>query len=190
LFVYVFSTTFSKPHTLENYVTGRWITGDGDGQTLYDAVTGDPVAAATTKGLDFLQILEYGRTVGNPALRKFTFHERGRMLKALALHLLHHKEKFYQVSYHSGATRADSWIDIEGGIGNLFANASLRRKFPDLPYCTDGEPVGLGKTGSFMGHHLLVPKEGVAVHINAYNFPVWGMLEKCASTGLPAFPPL
>jgi oxepin-CoA hydrolase/3-oxo-5,6-dehydrosuberyl-CoA semialdehyde dehydrogenase len=182
------STTFSKPHTLENYVTGRWITGDGDGQTLYDAVTGDPVAAATTKGLDFLQILEYGRTVGNPALRKFTFHERGRMLKALALHLLHHKEKFYQVSYHSGATRADSWIDIEGGIGNLFANASLRRKFPDLPYCTDGEPVGLGKTGSFMGHHLLVPKEGVAVHINAYNFPVWGMLEKCASNWLAGVP--
>jgi len=180
--------TFSKPHILENYITGSWITGDGDGQTLYDAVTGKPVAAATTKGLDFKSILEYGRTVGNPALRKLTFHERGRMLKALALHLMEHKETFYQISYHSGATRADSWIDIEGGIGNLFANASLRRKFPDLPYCTDGEPVGLSKGGSFMGYHLLVPKEGVAVHINAYNFPVWGMLEKCAVNWLAGVP--
>jgi oxepin-CoA hydrolase / 3-oxo-5,6-dehydrosuberyl-CoA semialdehyde dehydrogenase len=181
-------STFSKPHTLENYITGRWITGNGEGQMLYDAVTGDPIAAATTKGLDFSKIIEYGRTVGNPALRKRTFHERGRMLKALALHLMQHKEKFYQISYHSGATRADSWIDIEGGIGNLFANASLRRKFPDLPYCTDGEPIGLSKGGTFMGHHLLVPKEGVAVHINAYNFPVWGMLEKCAVNWLAGVP--
>jgi oxepin-CoA hydrolase/3-oxo-5,6-dehydrosuberyl-CoA semialdehyde dehydrogenase len=173
---------------LENYITGRWIAGEGQGQTLYDAVTSESIAAATTKGLAFEEILEYGRTVGNPALRKLTFHERGRMLKALALHLMQHKEKFYQISYHSGATRADSWIDIEGGIGNLFANASLRRKFPDLPYCTDGEPVGLSKGGSFMGHHLLMPKEGVAVHINAYNFPVWGMLEKCAVNWLAGVP--
>jgi len=173
---------------LENYVTGKWITGDGEGQALYDAVTSETIAYATTKGLDFAAILQYGREVGNTNLRKLTFHERGRMLKALALHLMANKEKFYQVSYHSGATRADSWIDIEGGIGNLFANASLRRKFPDLPYCTDGEPIGLSKGGSFMGHHLLVPKEGVAVHINAYNFPVWGMLEKCAVNWLAGVP--
>src|SRR5688572_22396573 len=173
---------------LENYITGRWITGDGEGQLLHDAVTGAPLAAATTKGLDFAQILEYGRSAGNKALRRLTFHERGRMLKALAQYLMERKEKFYQVSYHSGATRADSWIDIEGGIGNLFSNASLRRKFPDLPYCTDGEPVGLSKGGSFMGHHILVPKEGVAVHINAYNFPVWGMLEKCAVNWLAGVP--
>ncbi len=173
---------------LENYIGGKWVKGDGDGQLLYDAVNGEAIAAATTRGLDFASMLEYGRTVGNTALRRLTFHERGRMLKALALHLLEHKEKFYQISYHSGATRADSWIDIEGGIGNLFANASLRRKFPDLPYCTDGEPVGLSKGGSFMGHHLLVPKEGVAVHINAYNFPVWGMLEKCAVNWLAGVP--
>src|SRR6478735_7305649 len=108
------TATFSKPHILENYITGRWITGDGEGQTLYDAVTGVAIAAATTKGLDFSKSLEYARTVGNPALRKLTFHERGRMLKALALHLMAHKEKFYAISYHSGATRADSWIDIEG----------------------------------------------------------------------------
>jgi oxepin-CoA hydrolase/3-oxo-5,6-dehydrosuberyl-CoA semialdehyde dehydrogenase len=173
---------------LENYITGQWITGDGQGQTLLDAVTGEAIAAATTKGLDFASILQYGREVGNTALRKMTFHERGRMLKALAAYLLERKEKFYQISYHTGATKADSWIDIEGGIGNLFSNASLRRKFPDLPYCTDGDPIGLSKTGNFMGHHLLVPKEGVAVHINAYNFPVWGMLEKCAVNWLAGVP--
>jgi oxepin-CoA hydrolase/3-oxo-5,6-dehydrosuberyl-CoA semialdehyde dehydrogenase len=173
---------------LENYVLGNWITGDGEGQVLADAVTGEPIAAATTKGLDFAAILDYGRTKGNIALRKFTFHERGRMLKALAMHLLEKKEKFYQVAYHTGCTRSDNWIDIEGGIGNLFSNASLRRKFPDMPYCTDGEPVVLSKGGSFMGHHILVPKEGVAVHINAYNFPVWGMLEKCAVNWLAGVP--
>lgn len=173
---------------LENYVRGKWVTGDGDGEVLYDAVTGDPVAIASTEGLDMAAVLQYGRDVGNPALRKFSFHERGRMLKALALYLSERKEKFYTLSYHTGATRADSWIDIEGGIGNLFSNASLRRKFPDLPYCTDGEPVKLGKEGSFIGHHILVPKEGVAVHINAYNFPVWGMLEKCAVNWLAGVP--
>jgi oxepin-CoA hydrolase/3-oxo-5,6-dehydrosuberyl-CoA semialdehyde dehydrogenase len=173
---------------LENYITGRWITGDGEGEALYDAVNGEPIFTATTKGLDFASVLEYGRSVGNPALRKMTFHERGRALRALAQYLLTRKEEFYQLSYHSGATRADAWIDIEGGIGNLFANASLRRKFPDLPYCTDGEPIGLSKGGTFMGHHLLVPKEGVAVHINAYNFPIWGMLEKCAVNWLAGVP--
>ena len=173
---------------LENYIKGAWVTGDGDGQLLYDAVTGEAIAAATTKGLDFASILDYGRTVGNPALRKMTFHERGRMLKALAMHLMSKKEKFYEISYRTGATKADSWIDIEGGFGNLFSNASLRRKFPDMPYCTDGEPVGLSKSGSFIGHHLLVPKEGVAIHINAYNFPVWGMLEKCAVNWLAGVP--
>lgn len=173
---------------LENYIGGRWLTGDGDGQALNDAVTGETIAYATTKGLDFASMLQYGREVGNPNLRKLTFHERGRMLKALALHLMEKKDKFYQISYHTGATKADSWIDIEGGIGNLFANASLRRKFPDLPYCTDGEPIGLSKGGTFMGHHLLVPKEGAAVHINAYNFPVWGMLEKCAVNWLAGVP--
>ena len=173
---------------LENYVMGNWMRGDGDGEMLYDAVTDEPLAIASTQGLDFASILQYGREMGNTALRKLSFHERGRMLKALALHLQKKKEQFYELSYHTGATKADSWIDIEGGIGNLFANASLRRKFPDLPYCTDGEPVGLSKGGSFIGHHLLVPKEGVAVHINAYNFPVWGMLEKCAVNWLAGVP--
>src|SRR6185295_18614618 len=173
---------------LGNYIGGRWTEGDGDGQTLFNAVNGEPVALATTKGIDFSSVLDYGRRQGNPALRKMTFHERGRMLKALATYLLERKSKFYDVSYFTGATRGDSWIDIEGGIGNLFSNASLRRKFPDLPYCTDGDPVSLSKEGNFMGHHLLVPKEGVAIHINAFNFPVWGMLEKCAVNWLAGVP--
>jgi oxepin-CoA hydrolase/3-oxo-5,6-dehydrosuberyl-CoA semialdehyde dehydrogenase len=118
-----------------------------------------------------------------------TFQERGRMLKALALFLTEKKEKYYGVSAWTGATRVDSWIDIEGGIGNLFANASLRRQFPDLPYYVDGVAAPLSKNGSFIGHHIMVPKEGVAVHINAFNFPIWGMLEKIAvnlMAGVPA----
>jgi len=173
---------------LENYITGKWITGDGDGQLLYNAVTGDPVAAASTKGLDFKSVIEYGRSVGNPALRKMTFHQRGNMLKALALHLRNHLEKFYTISYQTGATKADSWVDIEGGIGNLFANASLRRKFPDDVICIDGESHNLSKNNTFMGTHILVPKEGVAIHINAFNFPVWGMLEKIAVNLLAGVP--
>ncbi|MEK7226832.1 MAG: hypothetical protein AAB221_14265 [Bacteroidota bacterium] len=116
---------------LENYINGKWVTGDGEGQTLFNAVTGEPLVAASTKGLDFKSIADYARTTGNPALRKMTFHQRGNMLKALALHLRKHLATFYKISYQTGATKADSWVDIEGGIGNLFANASLRRKFPD-----------------------------------------------------------
>jgi oxepin-CoA hydrolase/3-oxo-5,6-dehydrosuberyl-CoA semialdehyde dehydrogenase len=165
---------------LENYILGKWITGDGEGQALYNAYNGEIVSYASSKGIDFASVLDYGRTVGSPALRKMTFQERGLMLKALALHLREHLDKFYQVSYKTGATKADSWVDIEGGIGNLFSYASLRKKFPDLPYALDGEAHNLSKNNSFMGHHLLVPKEGIAVHINAFNFPVWGMLEKIA----------
>lgn len=165
---------------LGNYVLGDWITGDGDGQPLYNAVNGEVITHATTKGFDFAAILDYGRRKGTATLRKMTFHERGLMLKALALHLRNHLDTFYNISYKTGATKADSWIDIEGGIGNLFSYASLRRKFPDEVFCLDGEAVNLSKTNSFMGHHILISKEGVAVHINAFNFPVWGMLEKIA----------
>ena len=173
---------------LGNYILGRWVTGDGDGQTLYNAVSGEPIASATTKGLDFADILNFARNKGNSNLRKMTFHERGRMLRSLALYLNDQKEEFYTTSYLTGATRGDSWIDIEGGFGNLFAYASLRRKFPDLPYCTDGEPLNLSKGNSFMAQHILVPKEGTAIHINAFNFPVWGMLEKCAVNWLAGVP--
>jgi oxepin-CoA hydrolase/3-oxo-5,6-dehydrosuberyl-CoA semialdehyde dehydrogenase len=173
---------------LGNYVTGHWIEGIGEQLILNDAVTGTPLYMAGTGGLDFQEILEYARKHGNPALRKMTFHERGRMLKALAMHLKNQVEKFYRISYQTGATRADSWIDLEGGIGNLFSYASLRRKFPDQPFCTDGDPVDLSRNHRFMAQHILVPKEGVAIHINAYNFPVWGMLEKIAVNLLAGMP--
>jgi len=173
---------------LGNYITGNWITGDGDGQLLYNAVTAEVIGAASTKGLDFKSIADYARNVGNPALRKMTFHARGNMLKAVALHLRNHLDKFYAISYQTGATKADSWVDIEGGIGNLFANASLRRKFPDEVFCIDGESHNLSKHNTFMGTHILTPKEGVAIHINAFNFPVWGMLEKIAVNLLAGMP--
>ena len=173
---------------LGNYITGKWIEGDGDGQELYNAITGQPFAVATSRGIDFEAMLQYAREKGNSALRKMSFQERGRMLRALALHLMQHKEKFYQISALSGATRVDSWIDIEGGIGNLFSNASLRRKLPDEFFCLDGDAINLSKGNSFMGHHIMVPKEGVAIHINAYNFPVWGMLEKIAVNLLAGMP--
>ena len=173
---------------LGNYITGNWINGDGEGQQLFNAVNGELIANASTKGLDFASITRYGRTVGNPALRKMTFHERGNMLKALAMHLRNHLDTFYRISYQTGATKADSWVDIEGGIGNLFANASLRRKFPNETFCVDGESHNFGKNNSFMGTHILVPKEGVAIHINAFNFPVWGMLEKIAVNLLAGMP--
>lgn len=173
---------------LQNYITGKWLAGDGDGQVLYNAVTGDPVASTSTTGIDFKSVTDYARTTGNPALRKMTFRERGTMLKKLALHLRQYLEKFYTISYQTGATKADSWVDIEGGVGNLFANASLRRKFPDDSFCLDGESHNLSKNNTFMGTHILVPKEGVAIHINAFNFPVWGMLEKIAVNLLAGVP--
>ncbi len=175
--------------TYENYVQGKWISGDGEGFALHNAITGEQLGTCSSEGLDYAAILDYGRTVGGPALRKMTFQERGRMLKALALHLISIKEKFYTLSAATGATKIDSWIDIEGGIGNLFANASLRRQFPDLPYYVDGSAAPLSKNGTFIGHHIMVPKRGVAVHINAFNFPIWGMLEKIAvnlMAGVPA----
>lgn len=173
---------------LGNYISGKWQTGEGDGQQLFNAITGEPVAVASSAGIDFEAALNFAREKGNTALRKMTFQERGRMLRALALYLLEKKEQFYAVSALTGATRVDSWIDIEGGIGNLFSNASLRRKLPDAPFTLDGDPIPLGKENTFMGHHLLVPKEGVAIHINAYNFPVWGMLEKIAVNLLAGVP--
>jgi oxepin-CoA hydrolase/3-oxo-5,6-dehydrosuberyl-CoA semialdehyde dehydrogenase len=173
---------------LENYAIGKWVQGSGDGQILSDAVTGEVIATASSQGLDFAAMCQYARIKGGPALRNMTFHERGRMLRSLALYLLERKEKYYEISYRTGATRIDSWIDIEGGIGNLFAYASLRRTFPDETFCLDGETIGLSKGGTFVGHHICVPKQGVAIHINAFNFPVWGMLEKVAVNWLAGMP--
>lgn len=174
---------------LQNYYCGKWVYGEGDGQQLFNAINGNSIATASSKGLDFGEMLDYSRKTGGYALRKMTFHERGRMLKALALHLSTRKEDFYKISWATGATRIDSWIDIEGGIGNLFAYSSLRRQFPNKSFCTEGDVAKLSKNGTFIGHHICVPREGVAIHINAFNFPVWGMLEKIAvnfMAGVPA----
>ena len=177
-----------EKRSYQNYVLGKWIAGDGIETNLYHAINGSIIGTASSSGIPFNEVLEYGRKNGR-SLRKMTFQERGRMLKALALYLLEKKEYYYQVSAWTGATKIDSWIDIEGGIGNLFANASLRRQFPDLPYYVDGVAAPLSKNGTFIGHHIMVPREGVAVHINAFNFPIWGMLEKIAvnlMAGVPA----
>ena len=173
---------------LKNYALGQWTAGEGKGQSLFNAITGDKIAETSSKGLDFGEMMKYARSVGGPTLRKMTFHERGRMLKALALHLLSIKNKFYGSSAQSGATQLDSWIDIEGGIGNLFTYASLRKQFPDETYYVDGEHAPLSKGGSFIGQHICVPKQGVAIHINAFNFPIWGMLEKIAVNLLAGVP--
>ncbi|MEY4287931.1 MAG: hypothetical protein RLZZ30_19 [Bacteroidota bacterium] len=175
--------------TFQNYVLGKWMNGDGVETQLFNAIDHSEIGTVSSAGIDYEQVLDYGRRVGGRALRKMTFQERGRMLKALALYLMERKARYYEVSAWTGATKVDSWIDIEGGIGNLFANASLRRQFPDLPYYVDGTAAPLSKNGTFIGHHIMVPKEGVAVHINAFNFPVWGMLEKIAvnlMAGVPA----
>ena len=172
-----------------NYISGKWTDGLGEGSALYDSVNGEIIGHTTTEGLDFGEILHYGRTIGGQKLRKMTFQERGNMIKNLALYLTKRKEQFYEISYKTGATRVDSWIDIEGGFGNLFANASLRKLFPNQPFDVEGDPIDLSKGGRFMAHHILVPKTGVAIHINAFNFPIWGMLEKCAvnwMAGMPA----
>ncbi len=173
----------------QHYVLGNWTTGTGDGIASYDAVTGEFIASTTVEGLDIPAILHYGRTKGGEKLRKMTFQERGNMIKSLAMYLTKRKEQFYELSYRTGATRVDSWIDIEGGFGNLYANASLRKLFPNQPYDVEGDSIDLSKGGRFMAHHILVPKRGVAIHINAFNFPIWGMLEKCAvnwMAGMPA----
>ncbi len=173
---------------LKNYAQGEWVTASNSGETLFNAISGEPIFTASSEGLDFGAMMQYARQVGGPALRKLTFHERGRMLKALAMYLLERKDQFYAISAFSGATKADSWVDIEGGIGNLFTYASLRRQFPDERFYVDGEAAKLSKNNTFIGHHIMVPREGVAIHINAFNFPVWGMLEKIAVNLLAGVP--
>lgn len=173
---------------LENYAEGKWVAGTTASETLFNAITGDAIYTAGSNGLDFDAMMQYARSKGGRALRKMTFHERGRMLKALAMHLMTKKEAFYKISALTGATRVDSWVDIEGGIGNLFTNASLRKNFQDEKYFVDGSAIKLSKNNTFIGHHIMTPLEGVAIHINAFNFPVWGMLEKIAVNLLAGVP--
>ena len=172
----------------QHYILGKWTSATGEGKPSFDAVTGEFIAETSVEGLDIPAILQYGRTIGGEKLRKMTFQERGNMIKSLAMYLTKRKDAFYDLSYRTGATRVDSWIDIEGGFGNLYANASLRKLFPNQSYHVEGDPIDLSKGGRFMAHHILVPKKGVAIHINAFNFPIWGMLEKCACNWMAGMP--
>ena len=173
---------------LESYASGRWQAGEG-GDTMLNAITGEPVAQVSSKGVDFHAMLEHGRKVGGPALRQLTFHQRAMKLKELASYLSERKEEFYTLSAATGASKIDSAIDIDGGFGTLFSYASKgRRELPNSTFILDGSPEMMGKTGSFVGQHIMTSLKGVAVHINAFNFPVWGMLEKLSVNLLAGVP--
>ncbi len=174
---------------LGNYALGQWVEGTGKTADLIHAVTGEKIGEASSGGLDFAAMTDYARRIGGPAMRRLTFHERAALLKSLAQYLMDRKEQFYALSTATGATRSDSWVDIEGGIGTLFAYSSRgRREFPNETFHVEGPVEPLSKGGSFVGRHICVPLEGVAIHINAFNFPVWGMLEKMAPTLLAGVP--
>jgi oxepin-CoA hydrolase/3-oxo-5,6-dehydrosuberyl-CoA semialdehyde dehydrogenase len=165
------------------------VKGIGAGTALYHAVTGEQIAEASSEGLDFKAMLDYARNVGGPKLRRMTFHERARMLKAMAMYLNERRDEFYGLSAATGATKGDSWIDIDGGIGTFFVYASKgRREFPNETFYVDGPMEAISKAGTFVGRHICVPLEGVAVLINAFNFPTWGMMEKLAPALLAGVP--
>jgi oxepin-CoA hydrolase / 3-oxo-5,6-dehydrosuberyl-CoA semialdehyde dehydrogenase len=174
---------------LQSYVYGAWQSGRDNGVAMRDATTGDIVAQASSAGIDFAAVLAHAREVGGPTLRALTFHERAGLLKALAKRLSELKEEFYALSYRTGATKNDSLIDIDGGIGTLFAYASKgSRELSNAHVFIDGDVERLSKAGTFAGQHLYVSREGAAVQINAFNFPVWGMLEKLAPSLLAGMP--
>lgn len=178
-----------KTPQLLNYERDRWVAGDGALADIHSAVDGSLIARTGSGGLDFKAMLDHGRTVGGPALRRMTFHERARMLKGLGLAIMDAKEQLYDLNGHTGATRKDGWIDIEGGAMTLLSFSSKgRRELPDAHVLLDGAVEPLGKTGSFIGQHIYTPLQGAAVHINAFNFPVWGMLEKLGPTLLAGMP--
>ncbi|MFT6916580.1 MAG: oxepin-CoA hydrolase/3-oxo-5,6-dehydrosuberyl-CoA semialdehyde dehydrogenase [Motiliproteus sp.] len=174
---------------LKSYINGQWVEGKTSGVEVFNAVNGESIGQVSSDGIDFDDALRCAREQGGPALRRLTFHERANRLKALAQHLMAKKEEFYRISAWTGATRADSWIDIEGGIGTMFTYSGLvRRECPNETFLVEDDAQRLSAEGSFIGRHILVPKEGVAVHINAFNFPCWGMLEKIApslAAGMP-----
>ena len=175
---------------LRSYVEGRWF-APGSGTPVYDAVTGDLVAEVSSAGIDFGAALAYGRAVGGPALREMTFHERAALAKSAGLLLREHRDELYELSYRTGATLADSKFDIDGGIGVLLSYASkARRELPNERVFVEGPPEQLGKAGQFLGQHLLTPRLGVAVQVNAFNFPVWGPLEKLGPALIGGVPSL
>jgi oxepin-CoA hydrolase / 3-oxo-5,6-dehydrosuberyl-CoA semialdehyde dehydrogenase len=174
---------------LQSYVAGQWRSGEGRAVMLRDASTGAVVAEAASEGLDFGATLRHARETGGPALRAMTFHERASMLRALGKRLLDFKPEFYELSHATGATKGDSWIDVDGGIGTMLVFASKGvRELPNARVYLDGALEGLSKGGTFVGQHVCVPLEGAAVHINAFNFPAWGMLEKLAPALLAGVP--
>ncbi len=178
-----------KTAQLLNYAFDSWTPGEGNLAELASAIDGAPVATTGSGGLDFGGMLKHAREVGGPALRKLTFHERARMLKALGQAIMARKEELYELNYLTGATRKDGWIDIEGGAGTLFSFSSKgRRELPDAHVLMDGALEPLSKEGTFVGQHIYTSLQGAAVHINAFNFPVWGMLEKLAPTLLAGVP--
>ena len=169
---------------LESYAQGTWYSATDEGTPLLSAVDGSEIARVSSSGLDVAGMVDYARTVGGPALAARTFHERAALLKQLGLTLLAGKEEFYQLSRHTGATTRDSGVDIDGGFGTVLSYASkARRELPNETVYLDGAIEQLGKKGTFLGQHIYTSRRGVAVQINAYNFPVWGFLEKLA----PAF---
>lgn len=173
---------------LQSLIADRWV-GATASRALHSAINGRTVAQTHAESIDFGESLAYARGQALPALLKLTFQQRAAQLKALAAYLMEHKEGLYAISAHTGGTRADNWIDIEGGIGTLFAYASMgRRELPSSNIVHEGPAVALGREGQFLGSHVLVPKRGVAVHINAFNFPMWGMLEKFAPSFLAGMP--
>lgn len=175
--------------TLKNYALGQWIDGTGNSADLIHAVTGEKIGEASSGGLDFKAMTEYARTVGGPKMRALTFHQRAAMLKGLAKYMMERKDALYALSSATGATKSDSWVDIDGGIGTFFAYSSRgRREFPNETYHVEGPAESLSKGGTFVGRHIAVPLEGVAIHINAFNFPCWGMLEKMAPALLAGMP--
>ncbi|MEA1071602.1 phenylacetic acid degradation bifunctional protein PaaZ [Sphingomonas sp. LY29] len=179
-----------KTAQLLNFAQDRWIAGDAASQSsLVSAIDGTEVASTGSGGIDFKAMLDHARAVGGPALRAMTFHDRARLLKSLGLAILERKEELYELNYLTGATRKDGWIDIEGGAGTLLSFSSKgRRELPDANVLLDGALEPLSKEGSFVGQHIYTSMQGAAVHINAFNFPVWGMLEKLAPTLLAGVP--
>ncbi|MBJ8012256.1 phenylacetic acid degradation bifunctional protein PaaZ [Escherichia coli] len=174
---------------LASFLSGTWQSGRGRSRLIRHAISGEALWEVTSEGLDMAAARQFAIEKGAPALRAMTFIERAAMLKAVAKHLLSEKERFYALSAQTGATRADSWVDIEGGIGTLFTYASLgSRELPDDTLWPEDELIPLSKEGGFAARHLLTSKSGVAVHINAFNFPCWGMLEKLAPTWLGGMP--
>ncbi len=174
---------------IESYVCGAWHRGSNDGRLVSNAITGEPIGTVSSDGIDFAEVRRHGREAGGTALRALSIHDRANRLKALAKHLLGHKASFYEISAKTGATKGDSWVDIEGGIGTMFSYSGIaRRELSNEPFSVEGDVERLSAKGSFLGRHILVPKEGVSVHINAFNFPCWGMLEKIApslAAGVP-----